>query len=118
MRLMIALLSILTMMASPAMAGASLARYCPFMDGAAPEVGAMADHAAAMPCCDPGAKQSRDAKGCAAACATVIPAAAAITPAPLVQMVGFAPVIFANLARIRPRASDPSGLKRPPKRLI
>ncbi len=117
MRMLLALMAVLAMLLSPALAGTKIG--CQMGARQAVDFGGMSASMKSMPhpCCDPASKQKSMHKGCAQICAA--PAAVAITVAP---MTVDAPSLVATLVMTRPnapalRAFEPLGLKRPPKHI-
>jgi hypothetical protein len=117
MRLLLSLLAVLAVLASPARAGSRVG--CPFGANRSADCVAMMNMAvssnAVHPCCDPGSKSKSMHKGCGQMCEA--PCDVAMTVAP---MTFNGPWAFATLAMPMPnaaslRAFEPLGLKRPPK---
>lgn len=115
MRLLIALLSVLTMIAGPVLAGTGTACHCPPMAGPSATSPVRAD-AAVMPCCDPASKaHGGKTGGCAQSCGIVMPQAVTANVPSLDQRLGFAPVVFAAHPLLSTGDTGPYGFQRPPK---
>jgi hypothetical protein len=119
MRLLLTLLAVLAMLASPALAGTKVGCQLGANRGAdCVSVMDMAVSAnAAHPCCDPGSKSKSMHKGCGQMCEAPCDVAVTVTP-----LMFNGPSAFATLAMPMPnaaslRAFEPLGLRRPPKHL-
>jgi hypothetical protein len=124
MRLLLALLAVVAMFASPALAAAdcrdAMQQAPSLMDmgGVTPMNMAEAKNGAIQPCCDPSSKQKpADNKGCAQMCAAMTALAVVVVPATVRRPLGFSSVRLAAPAFVSARSFEPLGLKRPPKRI-
>ena len=130
MRFLVALLAVLAMLASPAIAaaGADCSGAMQSVSGtmempgmAAVDLPAKADDAA-MPCCPdakqkPDQPQKQDGKSCAKMCAAMNGAAVAVAPISFAKHLLVARVVLTASNGASARSFKPLGLERPPKRI-
>ncbi len=131
MRLLLALLAVLAMLASPAIAAArddcTGATQSVPSTMATPSMAAMGmpanTDAAAMPCC-PNAKQKpdqprkHDGKSCAQMCAAMNGAAVTVVPISIARNLPVARVVLSASSRVYARSFKPLGLERPPRSFV
>jgi len=126
MRLLLALLVVMAMLASPVLAAAR-ADCCDGMTQAASSMGmgglismglSNAKSGAVATCCDPSSKQKpADKKGCVQMCAAMTALAVVAVPVTIDRPRAFSSAPLAAPLRVSAQPFEPLGLKRPPKRI-
>jgi hypothetical protein len=122
MRVLIALLAVLGLLASPATAAASMAACDHALASGAmagmstmPGMDASAAKKAGDPCCDPSTRHKQTSKSCAQACAAACGLATALPSAESGAPFAVAPAAHTRARFASLHAYEPAGPERPPR---